>query len=67
METKLKEQEQMLKRLAVEYFVMGKECEHEHMTAAAIKNYEKALQLCPDYQEVKRRLKKLQPKNTSKN
>ncbi|WP_052052905.1 AAA family ATPase [Prevotella sp. S7 MS 2] len=67
METKLKEQEQMLKRLAVEYFVMGKECEHEHMTAAAIKNYEKALQLCPDYPEVKRRLKKLQPKNTSKN
>ena len=48
-----------LKRLAVEYVVMGKECEHEGMREAAVRNYEKALQLCPDLPEAKRRLKKL--------
>jgi len=42
-----------------EYVVMGKECEHEGMREAAVRNYEKALQLCPDLPEAKRRLKKL--------
>ncbi len=51
--------EELLKRLAVEYTLMGKECEQEHMTEAAIRNYEKALELCPDIPDAKRRLKKL--------
>lgn len=54
-----KEQDKFLKRLAVEYTMLGKECEKEHMNDAAIANYEKALQLCPDIPEAKRRLKKL--------
>ena len=54
---------QYLKQLAVEYLVMGKECEHEGMREAAIRNYEKALQLCPDLPEALRRIKKLK-KNT---
>lgn len=52
-------QDKFLKRLAVEYTMLGKECEKEHMDNAAIANYEKALQLCPDVPEAKRRLKKL--------
>ena len=39
---------------------MGRECEHEHMTDAAIRNYEKALELYPDAGDARRRLKKLQ-------
>ena len=54
-----KKQDKFLKRLAVEYTMQGKECEKEHMDSAAIANYEKALQLCPDVPEAKRRLKKL--------
>ena len=55
----LDKRDRYLKRLAVEYVVMGKECEHEGMREAAVRNYEKALQLCPDLPEAKRRLKKL--------
>lgn len=55
----LDKREQYLKQLAVEYLVMGKECEHEGMREAAIRNYEKALKLCPELPEAKRRLKKL--------
>ena len=54
-----KKQDRFLKRLAVEYTMLGKECEKEHMDSAAIANYEKALQLCPDVPEAKRRLKRL--------
>lgn len=53
------ERDEYLKRLAVEYLVMGKECEQEGMRDAAIRNYEKALALCPDLPEAKRRIKKL--------
>lgn len=59
LKAELKAKEDFLKRLAVEYVVMAKECEHEHMDEAAIRNYEKALSLCPDLPEAKRRLKKL--------
>ena len=52
--------EELLKRLAVEYTLLGKECEQEHMTDAAIRNYQKALELYPETPEAKRRLKKLQ-------
>ena len=55
----LDKRDRYLKRLAVEYVVMGKECEHEGMREAAVRNYEKALQLCPHLPEAKRRLKKL--------
>ena len=51
---------ELLKRLAAEYTIMGRECEHEHMTDAAIRNYEKALELYPDAGDARRRLKKLQ-------
>lgn len=55
----LREQDNRLKTLAVEYNLMGKECEREEMFTAAIRNYEKALELCPKLPEAKRRLKKL--------
>ena len=59
----LQEQQQQinekLKRLAAEYTLLGRECEHEHMTDAAIRNYEKALELYPDAGDAKKRLKKL--------
>jgi len=51
--------EDLLKRLSVEYTMLGRECEKEHMTEAAIKNYEKALELYPEAPEPARRLKKL--------
>jgi hypothetical protein len=38
---------------------MGKDCEHEHLIEAAIANYEKALKVCPEHTEAKRRLKAL--------
>ena len=53
------QREEYLKQLAVEYLVMGKECEHEGMRDAAIRNYEKALTLCPDLTEAKKKIKKL--------
>ena len=53
-------QDKFLKRLAVEYTMLGKECEKEKMNDAAIANYKKALKLCPDIPEAKRRLKRLQ-------
>ena len=54
-----KKQENFLKKLATEYVLLGKECEKESMKDAAINNYNKALKLCPEHPEAKRRLKKL--------
>ena len=59
LEEKLRRHEELLKRLAVEYTLLGKECEAEHMTDAAIRNYEKALELYPDATDAKKRLRKL--------
>ena len=53
-------QRKLLKRLAAEYTLLGKECEREHMADAAAANYRKALELCPDAPEPKRRLKKIE-------
>ena len=53
------EREKTLKRLAAEYTLLGKECEQEHMPDAAIRNYQKALDLYPDAFEAQRRIKKL--------
>ena len=43
----LDSKQELLKRLAAEYTILGRECEHEHMLEAAIRNYEKALELYP--------------------
>ena len=58
----LETKNEQLKRLAAEYTILGRECEHEHMPEAAIRNYQKALELYPDACDAKRRLKKLQKK-----
>ncbi len=58
--TELDAKNEQLKRLAAEYTILGRECEHEHMNDAAIRNYQKALELYPDAGDAKRRLKKLQ-------
>lgn len=60
LKNELEAKREMLKRLAAEYTIMGRECEHEHMTEAAIRNYQKALELYPDAGDAQRRLKKLQ-------
>ena len=52
-------QKEMMKRLAAEYTLMGRECEREQMIDAAIRNYEKAIELYPDAIDAKKRLKKL--------
>jgi hypothetical protein len=57
--------EETLRRLAAEYVLMGKECEREHMPEAAVRNYEKALELYPEAMEAQRRIKKLK-KDTKK-
>jgi tetratricopeptide (TPR) repeat protein len=59
LEDRIRKKEETLKRLAAEYVLLGRECEHEHMPEAAIRNYEKALELYPDAMEAKRRIKKL--------
>lgn len=55
-----KETQKTLRKLAMEYTAMGKECEREGMTDAAIANYRKALKLWPEAPQPQRRLKKLQ-------
>jgi tetratricopeptide (TPR) repeat protein len=63
LQSELNAKRELLKRLAAEYTIMGRECEHEHMTDAAIRNYEKALELYPDAGDARRRLNKLQKKS----
>ena len=60
LKNELEAKREMLKRLAAEYTILGRECEHEHMLEAAIRNYQKALELYPDAGDAQRRLKKLQ-------
>lgn len=59
----LKEQqrqtEEKLKMLAAEYTLMGRECEREKMFDAAIRNYQKALELYKDAGDASRRLQQL--------
>lgn len=59
---KEKKNQDFLKHLAAEYVIMGKECEHEGITEAAIRNYEKALKLYPEYPRIAEKLKKLKKK-----
>lgn len=51
--------EAFLKKLSTEYVIMGKDCEKEGMTEAAIRNYQKALKLYPTHPQALKRLKKL--------
>lgn len=51
--------EAFLKELSTEYVIMGKDCEKEGMTEAAIRNYRKALKLYPTHSQALKRLKKL--------
>lgn len=53
------EAEAFLKELSTEYVIMGKDCEKEGMTEAAIRNYQKALKLYPTHPQALKRLKKL--------
>ena len=62
LQKEIHQKNELLKRLAAEYTILGRECEHKHMTDAAIRNYEKALELYPDANDARRRLKKLQQK-----
>jgi len=62
---KEKKTEEFLKQLAAEYVIMGKECEHEGITEAAIRNYEKALKLYPEYPHIAEKLKKLSSRRSS--
>ena len=63
--SKIKKREEFIKKLAVEYVMLGKECEHEHMTEAAIANYKKALELYPESKEASRRIAKLSKQKSS--
>ena len=54
--------DETLKRLAAEYVLMGRECEHERMYDAAIRNYEKAVEIYPEAGDAKRKLAKLRKK-----
>ncbi|MCI7341693.1 MAG: tetratricopeptide repeat protein, partial [Prevotella sp.] len=53
------ERENSLKRFSTEYVMLGKECEREGMRDAAIRNYEKALELYPSHPVARRKIKKL--------
>ena len=58
-----KQQEQFLLKLSAEYVLMGRDCEREHFTEAAIANYKKALTLNPDSRELKKKIKQLEKKH----
>lgn len=51
--------EAFLKELSTEYVIMGKDCEKEGMTEAAVRNYQKALKLYPTHPQALKRLMKL--------
>ena len=59
LKAEMDKRQKLLKRLAAEYTILGKECEAEHMDDAARRNYEKALELYPEAHEARRRLSKL--------
>lgn len=61
----MEKRDDTLKRLAAEYVLMGCECEHEKMYDAAIRNYEKALEIYPEAGDAKRRLAKIKKKSQS--
>ena len=54
------EKEKSLVKYAREYIVMGDECLKLEMKEAAMKNYEKAVALCPKFKEAWKKIKKLE-------
>lgn len=56
---KLASKELFLKKLAAEYTLLGKDCERENMPEAAIRNYQKAIELYADSYDAIRRLETL--------
>jgi hypothetical protein len=56
-----KNKEMLMKRLAVEFSLLGNECVAMHEPEAAIANYKKALELYPT-EEIKQRIKQLSKK-----
>ena len=55
-----KEKNKALMRYAREYVVMGDECLKHGMKEAAMKNYDKAVTLCPTYKEAWKKIRKLE-------
>ena len=53
------EKEKALVKYAREYITMGDECLKHGMKEAAMKNYEKAVTLCPKFKEAWNKIKKL--------
>ncbi|MDE6215103.1 AAA family ATPase [Bacteroides sp.] len=54
------EKEKALVKYAREYIIMGDECLKHGMKEAAMKNYEKAVTLCPKFKEAWKKIKKLE-------
>ncbi|MDO4163805.1 MAG: AAA family ATPase [Bacteroides sp.] len=54
------EKEKNLVKYAREYIIMGDECLKLDMKDAAMKNYEKAVALCPKFKEAWKKIKKLE-------
>ena len=54
------EKEKSLVKYAREYIIMGDECLKREMKEAAMKNYEKAVALCPKFKEAWKKIKKLE-------
>ena len=53
------EKEKALVKYAREYITMGDECLKHGMQEAAMRNYEKAVTLCPKFKEAWKKIKKL--------
>ena len=54
------EKEKTLIKYAREYITMGDECLKHDMPEAAMRNYEKAVSLCPKFKEAWKKIKKLE-------
>ena len=54
------EKEKSLVKYALEYIILGDECLKLEMKEAAMKNYEKAVALCPKFKEAWKKIKKLE-------
>lgn len=54
------EKEKTLVKYAREYIIMGDECIKHEMFEAAMRNYEKAVALCPKFKEAWKKIKKLE-------
>lgn len=60
------DKERSLQRYAREYVAMGDECLKHGMAEAAMRNYDKAVALCPSYKEAWKKIRKLEKENRRK-